>query len=43
MGLAVVNLKLRHREVGPFEDMTAHSWIVSNMGREAWDSGCGGR
>ena len=37
MGLAVVNLKVRHPEVEPFESRTAHDWIVSSMGRQAWD------
>ncbi|MBA2420628.1 MAG: FAD-dependent oxidoreductase, partial [Thermoleophilaceae bacterium] len=37
MGLAVVNLQRRHREVGPFENRTAHDWIVSAMGAEAWE------
>ena len=37
MGLAVLNLKLRHKKVEPFEDQTAHSWIVSAMGQPAWD------
>ena len=25
------------REVGPFEGLTAHDWIVSAMGPQAWD------
>jgi protoporphyrinogen oxidase len=37
MGLAVLDLKLRHKRVEPFEDMTAHEWIVSAMGRPAWE------
>jgi len=37
MGLAVVNLQRRHRAVGPFEDRTAHDWILSAMGAEAWE------
>jgi protoporphyrinogen oxidase len=37
MGLAVLNLKLRHKTVEPFEDETAHSWVVSTMGQPAWD------
>jgi protoporphyrinogen oxidase len=37
MGLAVVWLQRRHREVGPFEHITARSWIERVMGREVWD------
>ena len=37
MGLAVVWLQRRHKRVEPFEDMTAREWIVSNMGRSAYD------
>jgi protoporphyrinogen oxidase len=38
MGIAVVLLQRRHTEVEPFESMTAHRWILRNMGRPAWDS-----
>jgi protoporphyrinogen oxidase len=37
MGLAVVNLQLRHADVEPFESQTAHRWIVRSMGAEAWE------
>ena len=37
MGLAVLMLQRRHREVGPFENQTAREWVLSAMGREAWD------
>ncbi|MEA2368788.1 MAG: hypothetical protein QOH38_1506, partial [Thermoleophilaceae bacterium] len=37
MGLAVVWLQRRHRDVGPFEHITARSWIERVMGREVWD------
>ena len=37
MGLAVVMLQRRHRDVGPFESQTARSWIVRRMGQQAWD------
>ncbi|MFL5865562.1 MAG: NAD(P)/FAD-dependent oxidoreductase [Thermoleophilaceae bacterium] len=36
MGLAVLLLQRRHKEVGPFEERTARDWIVKNMGEEAW-------
>lgn len=37
MGLAVVWLQRRHTEVGPFEHITARSWIERAMGRQVWD------
>ncbi len=37
MGLAVLWLQRRHRSVEPFEDQTAHEWIVKAMGSQAWD------
>ena len=37
MGVAVLRLQRRHRQVEPFEDISAHEWIKSNMGREVWD------
>lgn len=37
MGLAVLLLQRRHREVGPFEERTARDWIQSAMGTEAWE------
>ena len=37
MGLAVVMLQRRYREVGPLEGLTAHEWVVKAMGRQAWD------
>jgi protoporphyrinogen oxidase len=36
MGLAVLSLQRRHREVEPFEGMTAHMWVHEQMGAEAW-------
>lgn len=37
MGLATLMLQRRHKEVGPFESVTAHDWVRENMGPEAWD------
>lgn len=37
MGLAVLALQRRHRDVAPFEELTARDWIVRAMGRPAWD------
>ena len=37
MGLAVVNLQLRHPTHEPFERITASAWIRRSMGRAAWD------
>jgi protoporphyrinogen oxidase len=37
MGLAVVLIQRRHRDVGPFEHLTAKSWVQREMGREVWD------
>ncbi|MEJ7798092.1 MAG: NAD(P)/FAD-dependent oxidoreductase [Solirubrobacteraceae bacterium] len=36
MGLAVLLLQKRAKEVGPFESITARSWIESHMGRAPW-------
>jgi protoporphyrinogen oxidase len=36
MGLAVLLLQRRHREVGPFEQMTARDWIQRAMGPQAY-------
>ena len=38
LGLSVLNLQLRHRDVTPFEGVTAKDWIVRNVGRSGWDS-----
>ena len=38
MGLSVVVLQRRHREVEPFERETASSWIQRSMGEEAWQA-----
>ena len=38
LGLAVMNLQYRHKDVAPFEDMTAKDWILRNVGRSGWDS-----
>jgi protoporphyrinogen oxidase len=37
LGLAVLMLQRRHREVEPFEGITARAWIEGAMGREAYD------
>lgn len=37
MGFAALMLQRRHTEVGPFESVTAHRWIVDSMGSEAWE------
>ena len=37
MGLAAVLIQRRYREVGPFEHVTARSWIERAMGREVWE------
>ncbi|MDX6721246.1 MAG: hypothetical protein QOJ63_3500 [Solirubrobacteraceae bacterium] len=36
MGLAVLALQKRAKEVGPFESLTARDWIESRMGRTPW-------
>ena len=36
MGLAVLLLQKRAKEVGPFESVTAHHWIERHMGRAPW-------
>jgi protoporphyrinogen oxidase len=35
MGMAVLRLR-RHKDVEPFERITAREWIVEHMGEEAW-------
>jgi len=37
MGLAVLWLQRRYREVGPLEGLTARDWVVRAMGRQAWE------
>jgi protoporphyrinogen oxidase len=37
IGLAVVWLQRRHRDVAPFEHVTARSWVERAMGREVWE------
>ena len=37
IGLAVVWLQRRHRDVAPFEHITARSWVERAMGREVWE------
>jgi protoporphyrinogen oxidase len=37
MGIATVLLQRRHKEVEPFETVTAHDWVRGHMGPEAWD------
>ena len=37
MGLALVRMQMGRRGVADFEGQTAHSWIVRNMGRPAWE------
>src|SRR5918999_6331349 len=37
LGLSVLNLQLRHREVAPFERVTAKDWIIGNVGRSGWE------
>jgi protoporphyrinogen oxidase len=37
MGLAVLLLQKRAREVGPFESITARAWIEQRMGRAQWN------
>jgi protoporphyrinogen oxidase len=36
LGAAVVWLQRRHRDVGPFEHVTAREWVERAMGREVW-------
>jgi protoporphyrinogen oxidase len=36
MGIAVLLLQKRAREVGPFESITAREWIEGHMGRGPW-------
>ena len=38
LGLSLLKLQYRHREVAPFEDITAKDWILRNVGRSGWDS-----
>jgi len=37
MGLAVVLLQRRHRDVRPFEGELARDWVIRAMGRQAWE------
>ena len=37
MGIAVLLLQRRHRDVEPFEDETARDWVLRAMGRQAWE------
>ncbi len=37
MGLSVLLLQLRQKDVEPFEDMTAKEWVIRNMGREVYE------
>ncbi len=37
MGLALLMLQRRHKAVEPFEGRTAQDWILSSMGRHAWE------
>ncbi len=37
MGWAVVQLQRFHKQVEPFEPITAREWIERRMGREAWE------
>jgi len=37
MGLAVLVLQRRHRDVRPFENETAREWVLRAMGRQAWE------
>ena len=37
MGLAVLRLQRFGREVAPYERLSAHRWIVRNMGAQAWE------
>jgi protoporphyrinogen oxidase len=36
MGLAVVWLQKRHRDVAPFHDVSARAWVERAMGPQAW-------
>jgi protoporphyrinogen oxidase len=38
MGLAVLLLQRRGKNVAPFEAMTIKDWVLRNMGRQAWDT-----
>ncbi|MEA2171866.1 MAG: hypothetical protein QOF76_5166 [Solirubrobacteraceae bacterium] len=37
MGVAVLAIQKFGKEPGPYENITAHDWIVKRMGRSAWD------
>jgi protoporphyrinogen oxidase len=37
MGLAVVWLQRRHKDVAPFHDVTARDWVRRAMGPQAWE------
>jgi protoporphyrinogen oxidase len=38
MGLAVLRVHKRQRDVAPFERRTAHDWVVEAMGQPVWDN-----
>ena len=38
LGLAVLNLQLRHSDVAPFEEITAKEWVLRSVGRSGWDA-----
>ena len=38
LGLAVLDLQYRRRDVAPLEGMTAKEWILRNVGQSGWDS-----
>jgi protoporphyrinogen oxidase len=38
LGLAVLDLQLRHKDAAPFEDITAKEWILRRVGRSGWDA-----
>ena len=37
MGVAVLLLQRRHRDVRPFENETAREWVLRALGRQAWE------
>ena len=37
LGLAVLYLQRRHRELGPLAGVTAREWVVRAMGRQSWE------
>jgi len=38
LGLSVLDLQYRHRDVAPFEEITAKDWILRSVGRSGWDA-----